>query len=130
MMLVCVAIHCRITLTCGAFFLSLADDASLWLGSVNGSEQTVEAMTELFSFGSGDFAKDSEGTDIMSDVSENGRWAAFHVTDASELVCLEKQRKCPEHLAEAAFFNKDCALFQWFFFYLDVSLSFTGRSCL
>ena len=80
------------------------DDSSLWIGAT--TDYTVESGTELFSFGSGDYAKDSEGADVMSDTSETGRWIQYKFTDTAEQVILEKQRKIPEHLEGATFWNK------------------------
>lgn len=66
----------------------------------------MDAATELFGFGSGDYAKDSEGADVMSDTSEAGRWLQYRFTDSTVQVILEKQRKSPEHLESASFWNK------------------------
>ena len=42
----------------------------------------------------------------MSDTSETGRWIQYKFTDTAEQVILEKQRKIPEHLEGATFWNK------------------------
>ena len=89
----------------GSFVLHLSDkDASLWVGC--SAAYTVEANTELWGFGSGDFAKGSEGADMMSDTSAEGRWLLYGLRSCDELVILEKQRKTPEHLESVGFFNK------------------------
>ena len=94
----------RIVLNAGSFALHLCD-AALWVGC-SAASITIEANTELFGFGSGEFAKGSEGADMMSDTSAEGRWLRFHLESGSDLVILEKQRQDPEHLQNAAFFNK------------------------
>ena len=78
-------------------------DASLWVGASNDAH-TVEMWTELFGFGSGDFSKGSEATDVSSDA--DGRWLEFSVTRSDTPVILEKQRKSPEHLENMACWNK------------------------
>lgn len=67
---------------------------------------TAEQGSELWGYGSGDFAKGTEAADIMTDVSAEGRWLKFSLPDANTPVILEKQRKVPEHLAEETFWNK------------------------
>lgn len=42
----------------------------------------------------------------MSDTSEAGRWLQYRFTDSTVQVILEKQRKSPEHLESASFWNK------------------------
>ena len=94
----------RIPLSCGNFQLVLAeDDSSLWVGASNDAH-TVEMWTELFGFGSGDFSKGSEATDVSSEVT--GRWLEFSVCQSDTPVILEKQRKTPEHLESMALWNK------------------------
>lgn len=99
------SIRIRTSLNAGSFVLYLSDkDASLWIGC--SAAVTVEANTELWGFGSGDFAKGSEGADMMSDTSAEGRWLLYGLQSSDELLILEKQRKTPEHLESAGFFNK------------------------
>ena len=99
----------RITLSVGQFAITLSErDSSLWIGATEAI--TLEHHTELFGFGSGNFAKDSEGADIMSDTSSEGRWLLFSFTSGTSLVILEKQGQTPDHLANASFWNKACIL--------------------
>ncbi|CAL1155555.1 unnamed protein product, partial [Cladocopium goreaui] len=96
----------RIQLTAAQYSLSLCDDGdSLWI-SATSTAYTVPSLAELFGFGSGDYAKDSEGADVMSDTSDTGRWLLYKFTEPSENVILEKQRKTPEHLESASFWNQ------------------------
>lgn len=98
--------HIRTVLNGGLFTLHLCDDdRSLWLAG-GSSDHTVEANTELFGFGSGEFSKGSEAADLMSDTSESGRWLIFKLVNSSCMIILEKQRQTPEHLDGGAFFNK------------------------
>lgn len=102
----CLLLVCRIQLTAAQYSLSLCDDGdSLWI-SATSAGYTVPSLAELFGFGSGDYAKDSEGADVMSDTSDTGRWLLYKFTDASENVILEKQRKTPEHLESASFWKQ------------------------
>ncbi|CAK9110935.1 unnamed protein product [Durusdinium trenchii] len=96
----------RTDLTCGQFTLTLCDsDASLWVGS--GKAFEVEPNTEVFGFGSGDFLKGSQCNDVTSDVSAEGRWLLFALSDANDLVVLEKQRTPQtQHLESLTFWNK------------------------
>lgn len=110
--LVCVQLGCRILLTVGQFALTLSEsDSSLWIGA--SEAVTVEQHTELFGFGSGNYAKDSEGADIMTDTSSEGRWLLYSFTSGTNLVILEKQGQTPEHLANAAFWNKAAFIAMW-----------------
>lgn len=96
----------RLMLNAGNFSLHLcAADATLWVTGGSGP-YTIEANTELFGFGSGGYSKGSEAADMMSDTSEMGRWLLFKMGHASDLVILEKQRQCPEHLEGGTYFNK------------------------
>eukprot|EP00435_Cladocopium_sp_Y103_P030560 s1097_g7.t1 len=73
------------SLNAGSFVLHLSDkDASLWVGC--STAVTVEVNTELWGFGSGDFAKGSEGADMMSDTSADGRWLLYGLQSAEEYV--------------------------------------------
>ena len=102
----CLLLVCRIQLTAAQYSLSLCDDGdSLWI-SATSTAYTVPSLAELCGFGSGDYAKDSEGADVMSDTSDTGRWLLYKFTEPSENVILEKQRKTPEHLESASFWNQ------------------------
>lgn len=70
------------------------------------TQTNVDIQTELFGFGSGDFLRQSEASDAMSDGSGDGRWIPFSLTDTSTFVILEKGRKAPDHLENQPFFNK------------------------
>lgn len=95
----------RTVLQVGQFNLHLsASDSTVWIACQ--AAMTVEAQTELWGFGSGDFAKGSEAADMMSDTSADGRWLLFGLQSGEDCVILEKQRKTPEHLESASFFNK------------------------
>ncbi|CAJ1380673.1 unnamed protein product [Effrenium voratum] len=95
----------RLTLNCGHFSLALClSDSSVWMCA--SAAHTAEQGSELWGYGSGDFAKGTEAADIMTDVSAEGRWLKFSLPDANTPVILEKQRKVPEHLAEETFWNK------------------------
>ena len=95
----------RTELHCGHFSLTLCNaNGTLWVGAP--AAHTVEVHTELFGFGSGDFVKGSECKDVMSDVSEHGRWLLFALKSADEVVVLEKQRGVPAHLESLTFWNK------------------------
>lgn len=103
--LACVQLGHRILLTIGQFTLTLSQsDSSLWISA--SEAVTMEQHTELFGFGSGNYAKDSEGSDLMSDTSSEGRWLLYSFTSGTNLVILEKQGQTPEHLASATFWNK------------------------
>ena len=94
----------RITLNAGSFSLHLDEaEGQLWIGC-SVAPYTVPMNTELFGFGSGDFAKGSEAQDLMT---ADGRWLRYFMDTPESLVILEKQRKTPDHLENAAFFNKD-----------------------
>ncbi|CAK9049337.1 unnamed protein product [Durusdinium trenchii] len=95
----------RTTLNAGHCALHHCEaDGSLWVGC--SSAHTLEENTELWGFGSGDFAKGSEAADLISDTSADGRWLLFALKSGDESVILEKQRKVPDHLESASFFNK------------------------
>lgn len=95
----------RLVLNCGQFSLTLAEDAgTVWIGAM--AQTNVEIQTEVFGFGSGDFLRQSEASDAMSDGSGDGRWLPFAINDSSTNVILEKGRKGPEHLENQPFFNK------------------------
>ena len=93
----------RILLNCGTFSLAWCTD-SLWL--VSGSKVTVECDTELYGFGSGDFLRGTEASDVMSDVSSQGRCLSFQLIDCDSRVILERQRSVPSHLESESFWNK------------------------
>ena len=76
----------------------------MWIGA--NSQTNVEIQTELFGMGSGDFLRQSEANDAMSDQSSDGRWVGFSFSDASSYVILETGRQTPEHLQNQPFFNK------------------------
>ena len=59
---------------------------------------------ELFGFGSGDFAIGPEASDIMGDSS--GRWLNYLVKSGSEHCVVEADKRLPEHIKKADFFNK------------------------
>lgn len=74
---------------------------------IHSNEDYVVAMhEELCSFGSGDYVKEAEAKDVMSDVG--GRWLAFDLTGPAsvQFAILEHSRKLPEHLREQDWFNK------------------------
>eukprot|EP00435_Cladocopium_sp_Y103_P035840 s1440_g9.t1 len=92
----------KITLNAGSFSLHLDENqGQLWIGC-----STAE-HTELFGFGSGEFAKGSEAQDLMT---ADGRWLRYYMDSSDAMVILEKQRKTPDHLENAAFFNKVMSL--------------------
>lgn len=87
----------------GSFSLHLNENAGqLWVGCST-AEYTVPQHTELFGFGSGDFLKGSEAQDVMT---ADGRWVRYFMDSNEALIILEKQRKTPDHLESATFFNK------------------------
>ena len=93
----------RITLNAGSFSLHLDEkQGQLWIGCST-APHTVQDHTELFGFGSGEFVKGSEAQDIMT---ADGRWLRYFIESSDAMVILEKQRKTPDHLEHAAFFNK------------------------
>eukprot|EP00438_Fugacium_kawagutii_P023430 Skav207931 [mRNA] locus=scaffold1441:391811:392884:- [translate_table: standard] len=79
---------CLLTsLNAGQFVLHLSDsDSTLWIGS--STSVTVAGQTELWGFGSGDFAKGSEGSDLMSDTSAEGRWLLFALNSGDDYVVI------------------------------------------
>lgn len=62
-----------------------------------------QSTRSFFGFGSGDFVKGSEAHDVMT---ADGRWLRYVMESADALIILEKQRKTPDHLESATFFNK------------------------
>ena len=87
----------------GSFSLHLDEhEGQLWVGCST-AEYTVPQHTELFGFGSGDFIKGSEAQDVMT---ADGRWVRYFMDSNEALIILEKQRKTPDHLESATFFNK------------------------
>eukprot|EP00435_Cladocopium_sp_Y103_P016250 s3324_g4.t1 len=94
----------RITLNLGNFCLYLDEESSqVWVGCST-AEHTVAQCTELFGFGSGEYAKGGEASDLMS--AAEARWLRYALEKGDDLVILEKQRQSPEHLEGASFFNK------------------------
>lgn len=93
----------RLALNCGNFSLSLVEDnGAVWIGAT--AQTNVEALTELFGFGSGGFVRQSEATDSMSDSA--GRWVNFSFSDTNNYVVLEKGRSVQSHLENQPFWNK------------------------
>ena len=76
----------------------------MWIGANN--QFNVDIRTELFGVGSGDFLRQSEATDAMSDGSSDGRWLSFGLSDTSTYLILEKSRQTPQHLETQPIFNK------------------------
>lgn len=77
-------------------------EGQVWVGCST-APFTVQQYTDLFGFGSGDFVKGSEAQDAMA---SDGRWLRFILESGDDMIVLEKQRKTPEHLESATFFNK------------------------
>ena len=98
--------YCRISLPCGAFTLAWCKDQSvLYITSEKGC--TAEQNSELFGFGSGDFATGTEAADIMSDTTCQGRWLPFDLAGAGDkLVIFEIDKRGPCHLKDVGFANK------------------------
>ncbi len=97
----------RLTLPCGPIGLTwLPKDESLYIHAERTT--TVEPM-EVFGFGSGDFAKQTEAVDVMND--GDGRWLSFSLNENS-LVILEAQRQLPEHIKSLPSMNTATWTFQ------------------
>lgn len=97
----------RLTLPCGPVGLTwLPKDESLYIHAERTT--TVEPM-EVFGFGSGDFAKQTEAVDVMQDT--DGRWISYSMNENS-LVILEAQRQLPEHIKSLPSVNTAAWTFQ------------------
>lgn len=80
----------------------------MWIGCSTAGV-TVGQHTELSGFGSGEYLKGTEAQDCMT---SDGRWLRFALESSDAMVILDKQRKTPDHLENASFFNK--AFPTWF----------------
>ena len=87
----------------GSFSLHLDEaEGQLWIGC-SVAPYTVPMNTELFGFGSGDFAKGSEAQDLMT---ADGRWLRYFMDTPESLVILEKQRKTPRSFGKRSLFQQ------------------------
>ena len=83
--------------------MSFADDCLF----IHSNEDYVVPMhEELCSFGSGEYVKEAEAKDVMTDVG--GRWISYDLTGPAcdHYAILEHSRKLPERLREQDWFNK------------------------
>ena len=87
---------------CGSFRLVFDEnEETLYLAadekSAAKSGGSVEvSCSELFGFGSGDFAEGTEAQDIMSDAA--GRWINYQLTNDAELCIVEPDKRLPDHI--------------------------------
>ncbi len=100
---------CRLVLNCGTFrliydvgqeelFLALDEKAAKKHSSLE------IGPTELFGFGSGDFAEGPEAGDIMSDVG--GRWFAYKLLSEADFLIAESDKRLPDHVRSCDIFGK------------------------
>ncbi len=98
----------RICLSCGTFRLVYDKElGDLWIcpdGRKKDSSVEAKGPTELFGFGSGQFAEGPEAKDIMSDIG--GRWLCFNVASGNEHCILESDKRLPEHIRSSDVFGK------------------------
>lgn len=101
-------VNIRQDLTTGHWTLSFADDG-IYIHS--NEDYVVPLHEELCSFGSGDYVKEAEAKDVMSDIG--GRWLVYDLSGpaSDHFAILEHSRKLPEHLREQDWFNKVSWLF-------------------
>lgn len=112
----------RIALSCGTFGLIYdRDQESLFLHL---EEKTAKknasleiALSELFGFGSGEYAEGPEAGDIMSDVA--GRWLNFKLASGSESFIAEADKRLADHIRSSDLFGKVSWFLNWFISFLS-----------
>lgn len=96
-------------LSCGTFRLVYdVQQESLFLAveeKTAKKQATLEVtMTELFGFGSGEFAEGPEACDIMGDSA--GRWVAYKLSSDSDFLIVEQDKRLPDHIKSCDIFGK------------------------
>ena len=96
-------------LNCGNFRLVYdLQEETLFLGvdeKVTRKTGSIQVgPTEIFGFGSGEFAEGPEATDIMSDVA--GRWINYKLGSDSDLLIAESDKRLADHIRSCDIFGK------------------------
>ena len=96
-------------MSCGNFKIICDRKANeLWIVADSQDTALIQALasTELFGFGSGDWVSKGTARDVMSDCGDSGRWLPFLVKDGTQKCIIELDRRAPDHVKSADFYNK------------------------
>ena len=97
----------RLVLNCGTYRLIYDGQAESLFVALEPSKKNASleiGPTELFGFGSGDYAEGPEASDIMSDLG--GRWVAFKLSSEEECFVAEADKRLADHVRSCDLFGK------------------------